>query len=102
MGAHALATTEARPGQPCTVTDDQFPYRVYGTQQDNSAISVPSWSFKGAILWEDCYTVGLSESGKIAVKPGDPNIVYSAYPGGTLSRYDHTTGQVRVIMVWPW
>jgi len=82
-------------------TDDQFPYRVYGTQQDNSALSVPTRSFKGALLWEDTYTVGLSESGKIAVKPGDSNIVYSSYPGGTLQRYDHVTGQVRVIMPWP-
>lgn len=82
-------------------TDSQFPYRVYGTQQDNSAISTPSQSIKGAILWEECYSVGLSESGKIAVKPDNSNIIYSAYPGGTLMRYDHTTGQVRNIMVWP-
>ena len=50
-------------------TDNQFPYRVYGTQQDNSAISVPSRSHKGAIPWEDCYAVGNSESGHIAVHP---------------------------------
>ena len=50
-------------------TDSQFPYRVYGTQQDNSAISVPSRSYKGAILWHDCYPVGSSESGYIAVHP---------------------------------
>ena len=47
-------------------TDNQFPYRVYGTQQDNSAISVPSHSYKGAILAPDCYPVGSSESGYIA------------------------------------
>ena len=29
------------------VTDDQFPFRAYGTQQDNSAVSVPSRSIKG-------------------------------------------------------
>ena len=88
-------------------TDNQFPYRVYATQQDNTAISVPSRSIKGAILWADSYTVGNSESGHIAVRPDNPNIVYSgaigSAPGGgdTLLRYDHGTGQVRIISVWP-
>jgi photosystem II stability/assembly factor-like uncharacterized protein len=88
-------------------TDSQFPYRVYGTQQDNSAISVPSRSFKGAILWQDCYPVGSSESGYIAVRPDDPNIVFSGAVGsapgggGALLRYDHRTGQVRIVTVWP-
>ena len=90
-----------------TVCDDEFPYRVYATQQDNTAISVPSRSHKPAILWSDCYTVGNSESGHIAVKPGDPNIVYSggigSTPGGgdSLLRYDHSTSQVRAVSVWP-
>ncbi len=83
------------------VADNRTPYRVYGAQQDNSAISVPSRSIKGFIPWDDCYTIGISESGKVAVKPTDSNVVYSSYPGGFLVRYDHRTGQVRVIMVWP-
>ena len=86
-------------------TDNEFPYRVYGTQQDNSAISVPSRTQKGAIPWGDCYTVGNSESGHIAVHPQDANIVVSgavgssAGGGGNLVRYDHATGQVRIITV---
>lgn len=89
------------------VADNQFPYRVYGTQQDNSAISVPSATHKGAIPWGDCYVVGNSESGHIAVHPQDPNIVVSgavgssAGGGGNLLRYDHRTGQIRIITVWP-
>ena len=88
-------------------TDNQFPYRVYATQQDNSAISVPSRSTKGAIMWSDCYAVGSSESGHIAVRPDDPNIVYSgaigSSPGGgdSLLRYDHSIGQTRIVSVWP-
>ena len=88
-------------------TDDQFPYRVYGTQQDNSAISVPSRSHKGAIPWEDCYTTGSSESGYIVVDPNNPNVVISGAigsspgGGGNMLRYDHSTGQVRIITVWP-
>ncbi|MDA1347604.1 MAG: glycosyl hydrolase [Chloroflexi bacterium] len=88
-------------------TDDQFPYRVYGTQQDNSAISVPSQSHIGAILWGDSYLVGSSESGHIAVKPDNPNVVYSGAIGSTpgggapILRYDHSTKQVRAVTVWP-
>ena len=88
-------------------TDNQFPYRVYGTQQDNTAISVPSRSTKGAVLWADCYPVGSSESGHIAVRPDDPNIVYSGAIGSSsgggdsLLRYDHRTGQTKIISVWP-
>ena len=86
------------------VVDNQFPYRVYGTQQDNSAISVPSRTNKGAIPWEDCYEAGGSECGYITVHPEDPNIVISGAPtvqGGNLLRYDHSTEQVRLISVWP-
>lgn len=88
-------------------TDSQFPYRVYGTQQDNTAICVPSRTHKGTIPWTDCYTVGTSESGYIAVHPHDANIVFSGAigsspgGGGNMLRYDHRTGQVRIVTVWP-
>ena len=88
-------------------TDNQFPYRVYGTQQDNTAISVPSRTTKGTIPWSDCYTVGTSESGDIAVHPTNPHIVFSGAVGsspgggGNLLRYDHSTGQSRIVTVWP-
>ncbi|MYC29526.1 MAG: glycosyl hydrolase [Chloroflexi bacterium] len=88
-------------------TDNRFPHRVYGTQQDNTAISVPSRTHKGAIPWGDCYVVGNSESGYIALHPDDPDTVISgaigssAGGGGNMLHYDHATGQVRIITVWP-
>ncbi|MGH2448532.1 MAG: WD40/YVTN/BNR-like repeat-containing protein [Chloroflexota bacterium] len=87
-------------------TDSQFPYRVYGSQQDNTAISLPSRSVNGAISEADWYEPGGGESGYIAVKPDDPNIVYggatgSGYGSGLLFRYDHRTGQEQNITVWP-
>ena len=87
--------------------DNQQPYRVYGTQQDNSSISVPSATEKGAIPWSDCYPAGTGESGYIAVKPDDSNILYvgavgsSPGGGGALQRYDHRTKQIRLVTVWP-
>ena len=55
--------------------DNQYPYRVYGTQQDNTSISVPSASEWGSITLGDCTYPGTGESGFIAVHPEDPNIV---------------------------
>ena len=87
--------------------DNRFPYYVYGTQQDNSSIAVPSATEQGAIPWGDCYSAGTGESGFIAVKPDDANIVYvgavgsSPGGGGALQRYDHRTKQIRLVTVWP-
>jgi len=87
--------------------DDQYPYRVYGTQQDNSAIRVPSRSQLGAILRDQCEEVGHSESGYIAVDPRDDNIVYSGAVGSSggggapLLRHDHRSGQTGLITIWP-
>ncbi len=82
-------------------TDTQVPYRVYGAQQDNSTITVPSRSRLAAIALADYYEVGGGESGYIAVRPDDPNIVYAGSYLGYLTRYDHRTGQLRDITVWP-
>lgn len=87
--------------------DNRRPYRVYGTQQDNSSVAVPSATEKGAIPWSDCYPAGTGESGYIAVKPDDPDILYvgavgsSPGGGGALQRYDHRTKQIRLVTVWP-
>ncbi|MGI8857794.1 MAG: glycosyl hydrolase [Thermomicrobiales bacterium] len=80
--------------------DNAVPYRLYGAQQDNTTISTPSRSDNGAITWADCYTVGGGESGYIAVRPDDPNIVYAG-SYWLVTRYDHRTHQSRNILPWP-
>ena len=88
-------------------TDNRYPYRVYGTQQDNTSIAVPSATYWGAITLGDCSYPGTGESGFIAVHPEDPNIVYcgaigsSPGGGGALQRYDYRTGQIQLVNVWP-
>ena len=89
-------------------TDGRAPhYLVYGTQQDNSSIGVPSGTNDGAIAWDDCRIAGTGESGYVAVDPKDPDVLYvgaigsSPGGGGALQRYDHRTGQVRLVNVWP-
>ncbi|MFL5613413.1 MAG: glycosyl hydrolase [Gemmatimonadaceae bacterium] len=69
-------------------TDDQFPYRIYGAQQDNTTVSIASRSDNGVITREDWYDVGGGESGYIAPKPNDPNTIIAGAYTGTLTRYD--------------
>ena len=89
-------------------TDNREPYYyVYGTQQDNSSLAVPSGAKDGAIVWADSYSAGSGESGFMAVHPDDPNIVFvgavgsSPGGGGSLQRYDHRSGQIQLVNVSP-
>ncbi len=87
--------------------DNREPYYVYGTQQDNSSIAVPSRNNKSSLMWLDGFIAGSGESGHIAVKPDDDDIVFvgaiGSSPGGgnCLQRYDHGSGQVRLVTTWP-
>jgi len=78
------------------VADHQFPYRIYGAQQDNTTISLPSRSDFGRITIEDWETVGGGEDGYIATNLNDSNIIYAANHHW-LTRYDRRTKQVRDI-----
>jgi hypothetical protein len=57
------------------ITDNQFPYIVYGAQQDSGSAAVPSRTDHGQISPRDWFPVGGSESGYIAPDPNDPNII---------------------------
>ena len=83
------------------ITDTHFPYRIYGSQQDNTTVSIPSRTDGGGIAITDWYTVGGGESGYIAPDPKNPDITYGGSYWGALTRYDHRTNQVRNITIWP-
>ncbi|MBL0157376.1 MAG: glycoside hydrolase [Bryobacterales bacterium] len=74
-------------------TDNQWPYWVYGGQQESGSAGVASRGDYGAITWRDWRTVGVEEYGYVAPDPRDPNIIY----GGKITRFDKRTGQVQNI-----
>ena len=80
-------------------TDTQWPYRIYGAQQDNSAVSVVSRSDDGSIGERDYYSVAGCENATVAVDPRDPMVTYGGCYMGSFSRYDHRTRQERDISV---
>ena len=82
------------------ITDNRFPYFIYGAQQDNSTIAIRSYDDDGVIGRQDWYEVGGGESGYIAPYPPDPNIVFAGAEYVT-TRFDKRTEQVTDISVLP-
>lgn len=81
--------------------DERFPYRVYGSQQDNSTISLPSQGIGGLTPSEQWRSAGGCESGHIAIDPRDPDVTYAGCYGGSISRVNYRTGAFRQILVYP-
>jgi photosystem II stability/assembly factor-like uncharacterized protein len=81
-------------------TDNQWPYRILGAQQDNSTVSIASRSDDGAIGDRDYFPVAGCENATIAVDPRDPNVTYGGCYTGMLTRYDRASRQERDISAW--
>ncbi len=77
-------------------TDNAFPYRVYGAQQDSGAADVPS---RGGSLWDGINmsqfheSAAGGESDNMAPDPDDPDTIY----GGRVDKLDKRTGQVKSV-----
>jgi photosystem II stability/assembly factor-like uncharacterized protein len=83
------------------VTDNKFPYTVYGAQQDSGSASVLSRTDHGQITPRDWAPVDGSESGYIAPDPKDPNIFYFSGTYGPVSRFDLRTSLSQDVTPWP-
>jgi photosystem II stability/assembly factor-like uncharacterized protein len=82
-------------------TDNQFPYVVYGAQQDSGSAAVVSRTDHGQITPRDWFPAGPSESGYLVVDPNDPNIIYLSGTFGTVARFNKRTGLSQDIAPWP-
>lgn len=72
-------------------TDNQFPYHVYGGQQESGALAIPSRGPGGQITFRDWFTVRADEYAYVAPDPLNPDIVY----GGRVTRFNRKTRQVQ-------
>lgn len=82
-------------------TDNHFPYRIYGAQQDNSTSRIAHRTDGYSIGESDWEATAGGESAHIAVDPLDNDIVYGGSYGGFLTRVNHKTNERQAINVWP-
>jgi photosystem II stability/assembly factor-like uncharacterized protein len=83
------------------ITDDQFPYVVYGTQQDSGSAAVRSRGDSGQITPRDWFPASGSESGYIAPDPQNPDILYVTGTFGDVTRFNLRTKLSQEIAPWP-
>ncbi|MFI5087310.1 MAG: WD40/YVTN/BNR-like repeat-containing protein, partial [Terriglobales bacterium] len=81
------------------IADQQFPYFVYGAQQDNSSVGVPSYADEGVIARQHWFDFG-GETGFIAPDPRNPNVVYGNNEA-TIFRFNKADQQTQDVSVWP-
>jgi photosystem II stability/assembly factor-like uncharacterized protein len=81
--------------------DQNFPYNIYGAQQDNTTVEIASRGRSGAITESDWHDVGGGESGWIAPDPTNSRFVYAGSYDGLLTRYDNLTDSLTNVTVWP-
>ncbi len=82
-------------------TDNHFPFRIYGAQQDAGTVCITSRSNDGTITFRNWHPVAAGESGYIAPDPRNPNIVYGGDTYGGMYRFNRITGQSQVISPSP-
>lgn len=83
------------------ITDNHFPYRIYGAQQDNSTVRILHRTDGFSISEKDWEPTAGGESGHLAVDPTDEDVVFGGSYDGFLSRRNHRTGEERGVNVWP-
>jgi photosystem II stability/assembly factor-like uncharacterized protein len=83
------------------IADNRFPYYLYGGQQDNTSVAIPSRTNGPGIQASDWYPVAGGESAFIALDPNAPHTIYGGSYQGNLSVYDATTKFQKDIMAYP-
>jgi len=81
--------------------DDEFPFNVYGAQQDEGSFEGPSTMPGGAITTGAWHEVALGESTFIAPEPHDGDVTYGADYYTLMQRYNRITGARKSVSPWP-
>ena len=80
--------------------DEQFPFHIYGAQQDRGSVEAPSAMPAGAIppVWKD---IKGGEMSWVVPTPGKPWITYGSGYYSTGWRQDRRTGSITNVSPWP-
>ncbi len=102
-GGKTWSTQDNQPtGQIYRVnTDAQYPYWVYGAQQDNSSVAIASAAPRGGITTSDWFSLGGCESAHVAFDPANPRYLYAGCYQGAIDEYDRVTQFTTSIMAYP-
>jgi photosystem II stability/assembly factor-like uncharacterized protein len=111
-GGAQVSLTEARSwstmyNQPTAefydlAVDNQFPYRLYSSQQDNTSISIPAWSSPSTLYpMQNWQYAGGCETGPVALHPDHPNVLWGGCYGGAINRYELDKDQRRNQILYP-
>ena len=82
-------------------TDNSFPYRIYGAQQDNSTVRIKHRTSSSSISERDWEPSAGGESAHLAPDPKNNDIVFGGTYKGYMMMQDHSNGQIRSVNVWP-
>ena len=82
-------------------TDNVFPYKVYGGQQDNSSVIIASRNNGGSITERDWTTGAGCESAYLAFDPNDPTLVYGGCYQGYIEVLNKKTNETKDIQAYP-
>lgn len=102
-GGQTWSTQENQPTAQFyrVITDNRFPYYVYGGQQDNSAIAIISRTGDQGIDWKDWYSVAGCESAYLAFDPDDPDVIYGGCYQGIIEKWVQATREGKEIKEYP-
>ncbi|WMN12585.1 glycosyl hydrolase [Marivirga salinae] len=82
-------------------TDNHFPFRIYGAQQDNSTVRIAHRTTGSVIGERDWESTAGGESAHLAIDNENNDVVYGGSYDGFLTRYNHNSEEIRAINVWP-
>ena len=103
-GGETWSTQENQPtAQIYRLTvDNQFPYRLYGGQQDNTSVAMLGWAtHAGGLGWKDWFDAGGGESAWVAFDPDDPRFLYATSIQGMITELDTELWSSRSVQAYP-
>lgn len=82
-------------------TDNRFPYKVYGGQQDNSSVIIASRNNSATLTERDWQSGPGCESAYLAFDPNDPTLVYGGCYQGYIEVLNSKTKETKDVQAYP-